>query len=445
MEETPVFPKKEKPLDELLQNLMTDQMVHDVSLEGNDGVRVGACRSVLAHRSDVLKTMLFGSFQESSNNVVRIGYKGRVLQAIVEYIHTNDAKVLHVFSEKYTAPAVTPEDIEHLKLLVSLSAASLYFFFPKLLEKIERTLKDCLRKAQSFSFILFQACWEEGPSVPEILTCLAKKNIRQNIGHGVDLSVIAMLSPPVLNEILSDKETTATEYQLFKCLVHWFRYHQSADADALEAVASKMSATIHLEWIDPKVLSTEVESSGLVTPEQLAVVYGRQARAARNSVDLSANFKRPRFAYTLPIWYQPIGDGDTHYLDIPPIKSGSYSWTLKIEKGACDVRVSSVTIDGGRLSSIDYGITEHCSAYGLSEDIDTDATFRIMDGFRYRDGSSVTLTLDLRKDGYLSVSEDGGDTVMPFTDLKHGDGLVPAVFTDHSGRFSLVDIKKLAD
>ena len=85
-----------------------------------------------------------------------------------------------------------------------------------------------------------------------------------------------------------------------------------------------------------------------MTPDQLTMAYRRQARAARNSVDLSANFKRPRFAYTLPIWYDPlsgdpdVGDNGGHFMAIPPIKSGCYSWTLKIEKGACDVEVSTV-------------------------------------------------------------------------------------------------------
>ena len=78
----------EKTHAEMLQELLTNEDLHDIILEGCDGVQVGALRGILAARSSYFQKMLLGKFRESSSNIIKLGYEGAILEDVVEYLTT---------------------------------------------------------------------------------------------------------------------------------------------------------------------------------------------------------------------------------------------------------------------------------------------------------------------------------------------------------------------
>ena len=67
-------------LQEAWRTVLNDEALSDVTFEANDGVQVHANRGLLAARSKVFRSMLFGEFMEAKKGtVVRVGYDSRVL------------------------------------------------------------------------------------------------------------------------------------------------------------------------------------------------------------------------------------------------------------------------------------------------------------------------------------------------------------------------------
>ena len=73
-------------LSAALRTLFKDEELSDVKFEGTDGVQVFANRGILAARSPVFRSMLFGNFAEAKIDcVVKIGYNSRVMKSVVEF------------------------------------------------------------------------------------------------------------------------------------------------------------------------------------------------------------------------------------------------------------------------------------------------------------------------------------------------------------------------
>ena len=83
---------EETPHKDLLIKLMAEPFC-DVTLEGNDGVRVPANRSVLAARSPTFMALFFGQFSEAKQEVVRLDFPGEILNEVVKFIHLNNTDI----------------------------------------------------------------------------------------------------------------------------------------------------------------------------------------------------------------------------------------------------------------------------------------------------------------------------------------------------------------
>ena len=71
--------------------LLADSKYHDVTLVCSDGVEIGACRAILASRSDVFDAMLYGSMREANSNKVNFGdIKSDVMEVILRFIYTEE-------------------------------------------------------------------------------------------------------------------------------------------------------------------------------------------------------------------------------------------------------------------------------------------------------------------------------------------------------------------
>ena len=71
--------------------LLADPKYHDVTLVCSDGVEIGACRAILASRSDVFDVMLYGSMCEANSNKANFGeIKSGVMEVILRFIYTEE-------------------------------------------------------------------------------------------------------------------------------------------------------------------------------------------------------------------------------------------------------------------------------------------------------------------------------------------------------------------
>jgi hypothetical protein len=68
--------------EEALLALLMNEKYSDITLKGTDGSLIKANRAMLAARSPVFDSMLYGDFAEASQSVVGVGYTGDVLKML---------------------------------------------------------------------------------------------------------------------------------------------------------------------------------------------------------------------------------------------------------------------------------------------------------------------------------------------------------------------------
>ncbi|KAL3909546.1 MAG: hypothetical protein SGARI_002551, partial [Bacillariaceae sp.] len=167
---------KETPLDAVLATFLQDDQLKDVTLQGTDGVQVRANKYVLASRSKVFRQMLLGGFSEAERDVIELEYEGKVLQAVVEYIHTDSAHILNLKKRKEQEDETRDGSIS---TLVSLSAAAGFYNLPGLCNKVYDILKSTTEEEPALAFQLLAASRAEGPNVDSDLADLALTMVRQ--------------------------------------------------------------------------------------------------------------------------------------------------------------------------------------------------------------------------------------------------------------------------
>jgi len=371
--------------DQAFSSFLTNEDLCDIVLVGSDGVRVPANRYILSARSNVFRSMLLGGFSEAQSAEIPIGYSGAVLKAIVEYILTDTADILKVqppppiiiaVEEPRGKPAADDPsltDTTHttIQSLVFLAAAALYFNLSSLCQRAHESLSQWLWSVPALSFVALESCKQGGPAVPTDIEELALSRIRCHAMNLLTKESVASLSSCVLQAILQDEKIEIDEYQLFEMVHLWAtataetdtsggttvsgtldnNNSQPNEGDSKEenadnsddstaqdrrSIASNLVQYIHLEWIDPRTLSTAVAESGLVAQQQLFEAFQRQALAAQQQHGVT--FQRPR--YTPPVWHSSLSDTlsaessqrEESLLKYPPMSSGIHQWTILIEE-----------------------------------------------------------------------------------------------------------------
>jgi hypothetical protein len=297
-----------------------------VTLRGSDGILVLANRFILASRSSVFFGMLYGPFQEAYNTVVDVGYEGKVIQAIVQYIYTDMLPATTTtttvqqekgYADDYEEPedhdcgsednddekesddedeiendgennaddenAIDVCDLELVRFLVALMDASKFFAVPALCRILEKSAKKLMLKNNKLVILSMAACTPDC-NATKCLRDTALVLVKQNPSLVIDgtKSVVALIHPSYVEDMLKHKRFLMTEHSCFQVLQAWATAEvESPDGDnnlsitaATEhtngwmnnrkRVASEMSSHIHLENISPTDLSTVVASSGLV-------------------------------------------------------------------------------------------------------------------------------------------------------------------------------------
>jgi hypothetical protein len=265
-----------------LQAHLSDENISDVALKGTDGRTVPAVRSILAMRSRFFKSLLFGSFQESNQREVPLGYSSLVLRAVVEYCYTDEIKI--------TFENLTFE--ETARSMVGLVAAGNYFELGGLMSRAYRL--TCLMMdeypALACSVLDESVCGENKGIHTDELSRVALGIIRlrtnsallppDNYGSGVkSLGGVAM------ELVMSDEKIQANELQLFHCLQKWSVHvpegeNQQTVAEHRRTVARQMASRIDFAKVSPSDLANVVAASGLVPLELMCVAYRTQALQA---------------------------------------------------------------------------------------------------------------------------------------------------------------------
>ena len=450
---------KEPSRFEMLSNLLTNEAFHDVKLEGTDGFQVGANRCALSARNEVFEKMLFGSFQESKSDVVKIGFNGSTLQAIVEYIHTDDATIFQK-APKEKSDAVTQVFTDYILALPSLLEAADYFGLCGLRRKIFESALKSVRLCPSLSFALIEASRNEGPSLPETLVKRAYTAIRHNTYKVVESCAVTILTVPVLTELLQSDNTGFDDYQLFALLKQWVEGSKSNEASLQNRkdVGPELMKHIDLRQIDIEFLSDSVASSGLASIEQLAEAYKEHALSTKPEPDEDeyeyedGDYPKKKPRLTIPVWKSskahviaPYNDnGDDEFLDVDPIKSGIVRWTIEFRSTDrveffCGVKNGDNYFGLNEFGSVALRGRKHCDVDDIS-------------GFDFGNGGQLTMTLNLlaneEENGTLSFSINDGDTNRIVSnmreDLKGDGGFTPFIKFYNRDGIRIVDYEVVA-
>src|SRR5262249_20632947 len=71
--------------------LLSDTTNHDLTIVCADGVEIGACRAIIAARSDVFNSMLYGSMREANSNKINLpNIESDVMRVVLRFIYTEE-------------------------------------------------------------------------------------------------------------------------------------------------------------------------------------------------------------------------------------------------------------------------------------------------------------------------------------------------------------------
>jgi hypothetical protein len=437
--------------DEAIRALLTHEKYADITLKGTDGSLVRANRAMLAARSPVFDSMLYGDFVEAQQSIVNVGYTEETLRDVVNYIYTDE---LPIVDREQPNIDNTAQDTSATRKMLALMDGATYFALPDLCRKAEAMAITQMDKKPSLCVTYFAACETHGALVATEVKDHALEKIRANpkilLEEGVSL---ASLSSSHFEKVLKDKNVRADELTLFQILQAWTAANDGqhdkdsavsneTSSQSRKRAASQLTQHIALELIDPEALSTTVKASGLVTKDQLLEAYESQALLSKQQHGTS--FKKMRFAGwkttndVVFTSYKSRGYS-TEVIQCPPLTSGVHKWSILVEEMIYHVYFGVAST----VHELDYNrFLGHQSggwAYGQGSAYHNDAT--VSNGHpKLKTGSKVTLILDLTGEGTLSASVDGKPAVQLFAEMlseldgfKNTKGFVPAVSISGKG------------
>ena len=272
--------------DAALKRLLTDESLADVALKGTDGVQVFSSACLLAARSDTFRSLLYDDSDGGGESTqISIGYKGCVLQAVVEYVLTDTAALA-------TPVIANGEDAdfsaaaERARSIVSVVDAAKYFLLPNLGKMAEECAKAEMRNNAPLACVYLSAAAElKITDLEEAAMDVVRGEVHFDLrDHKMAME---LLSSDALRLILEDEYCEADERGLFVFLCAWVGTGSGGDdaeKERRKTVASKFVQHIKLEEMDPSDLADIVSSSGLVTDEEMLEAYKQQALASGGCV-----------------------------------------------------------------------------------------------------------------------------------------------------------------
>jgi hypothetical protein len=433
----------EVSLNRAIRNLLSNSSFSDVNLQGTDGLTIPAHRAILAARSQVFEKLLFGSFTEASNKEIRMGFDGRVLQAIVEYCYTDEVALLGEQTED-------PCSMEQIETITNLAAAADYFCFPKLHNAITDWVLLKIDKNRQLALGFLITANNSG-ATPNLLRA-AMDTIQNDFdvcGLKDSKDFLGHLTPDLLEQIVSSEAILADEVELFSLVASWVDCNCDSCGDESagnsiftrekrkEVASELVEKHICLELIIPSHLRDIVELAGIVSSEKLLEAYKTRSLSMESGIAPPCKRKKREC-------WESSNQGDftctkagngSELLQCRRMASGIHSWSIKVVKmciptNTCWLGVALATDPPDRnkwLGRQATGWVLGCNGYARH------AEARKNTHLLYREGSVVKFRLDLTQQGTLSGSVDGGDERLLFDKMlmigeeKVNRSFVPAV------------------
>ena len=401
--------------DEAARSMLKDVELSDITLRGMDGTLILANRCILAARSIVFRRMLLGPFAEARKSIVDIGYRGKVLQALVEFIYLDHATFFDL-----------QIDNEWVTTIVSLIDAANYLGIPDLCEQIEHLVASKLKGDPFLAVALLASCEYVG-SVALRLESLAIQEIQNDIRVLFNRRLLSAISSFQLEKVFEQSKLRVDASAMF-LLIQWWAdcqgYHDCLDKATEKncqrhQIASRLVRKhVCLDLIDPIKLSTKVAASGLVTDEQLAEAYKTQALLVHPHYGIALEKFRLRGIWQSSKDTTFLCESDAFAIERLECKRtltcGAYKWSIKILETCSPTSLGfAMTSKSGQRKKWLYGSNgqaRHSSIKGIHYHEDGHPTFTA--------GSIVTLCLDLTGDGTLTGSIDSNVPFVLFDDIR---------------------------
>lgn len=187
-----------------IASIWTDSTFHDVTLQCADGVKMDACRAVLASRSAVFKAMLYGNMLEAySQHVVLHAFNSAALHVVLEYIYTEDIS--------FTT----------LSIAVEVYRAASFFLLPKLMKLVLKRVQE-VEDLELATLLLNEAVasipWSEAEK--DVYDVLLKPFCTHSLAVG-DLNGLSEDALELLLTQTLSMEFKTSEYDLLLCVVDW--------------------------------------------------------------------------------------------------------------------------------------------------------------------------------------------------------------------------------
>jgi hypothetical protein len=421
---------QEDDISRVLSQLLSDEELSDLTLEGSDGEQIKTNRCILAVRSKVFRAMLFGNYSEAKRSVIKVEYKGRVLKAVVDYCYTDHADLFDEISC----------DDSWARAMVQLAAAADFFGLSLLRKKVLDQSEPKMEEKPGLACSFFDEAEAIGDTDHSqmALNCIRikGKNALLTPSNG-----ILSLRPAALSKILQDSQLDMDELTRFRALQEWSDAKNTVDTvqDGKEDgsvphcskkrkdVASGLTEHIQLERIKPSDLSDIVIPSGLAAQDQLLEAFQAQALLLEKKKTLISTNRLACWKNSTSSSYTNKNHdaGVTVQLNCEPMTSGIHRWRIKItmlpEGFEVGVGVCAVTIQSSGVTQDHWYYLNDGRAYVSKKH--TPVRFPPYDA-----GSVITFTLDLTGNGSLTASVDGNDPFQLFDGmLESVDGFVPSV------------------
>mmetsp|Transcript_45813 Transcript_45813/g.96140 ORF Transcript_45813/g.96140 Transcript_45813/m.96140 type:complete len:391 (-) Transcript_45813:147-1319(-) len=280
------------PRQTLSANLMAcldqEDMV-DLHLLASDGSKIPAFRNILACQSSVLRTMLYGDFEESKSDEVKLGYDGDALRALVEFCITDDVLLFNGRMDENAA-----------RDIVQLIACAHFLNMPHLQDKARNLVNALLKAHKSLACIIYDEasiCGEPTESVKEGALAVVKEYPEETL-----LSNPHSLRPAVLSELISDDGMMCEEIILFRVLEKWATAEIGVGTtrvdDTVEdrvSIAKDLAAEhIRFTSIQPTDLIGTVKESCIVDEKLIFNALAAQAVCAEKKMGVRFSKKRKR-------------------------------------------------------------------------------------------------------------------------------------------------------
>jgi len=250
--------------------------------------------------------MLYGEFRETSSREVRLNYTGAVLRVVVEFCFTDDGNASHHFD------GLMPESF--VRSLVRVAAAAHYLNIPRLETDVFQTLTAKIADLPSLACAVYDESIQLGNPV-ETLSGMALEKIRARPRSSLlpvreNVGGVRSLNESLLETIVFDKQSMASEFVKFQCLQKWEEGGENGgstgtvrgtEGDSKEIlvegteekepeVSEQLSTTItdlakrlDLSRIPASELISVVAQSHLVTRDDLYQAYQSQALSAQRT------------------------------------------------------------------------------------------------------------------------------------------------------------------